>query len=166
MEPVELNAADFVILTVVGLACVHGLFRGLVRTLLWLTTLAAGVAFVWLYAASFADSMEGLIGDATLRAAVAILLIFVGVLLLGNWLIAKLLTNIVSLAGLTWMDRVLGGVFGIMWGVLLICIALLLLRPFLGDTELWNQTLLVQLGLELITWLARVFPHSGDLVVI
>lgn len=158
MEPVELNIADLVILIVLGLACVHGLFRGLVRTLLWLATLAASVTFVWLYAGSFADSMEGLIGDATLRTAVAFLLIFVGVLLLGNWLIAKLLTNIVSLAGLTLMDRVLGGVFGIMWGVLLVYVALLLLQPILGDTEFWNQALLIQLGLELITWLASVFP--------
>ena len=161
-----MNVADFVILTVVGLGCVHGLFRGLVRTLLWLATLAAGIAFVWLYAAGFADSMEGLIGDATLRAAVAFLLIFGGVLLLGNWLIAKVLTNIVSLAGLTLMDRILGGVFGIMWGALLVCIALFLLEPFFGTADFWNQSVLVQLGLELIMWLATAFPQSGSLVVI
>lgn len=166
MSSLELNAADLVILVVVGLACVHGLSRGLVRTLLWLATLAAGVAAVWLYVGSFASSMEGFIGDATLRTAVAFLLIFVGVLLLGNWLIAKLLTGIVSLAGLSLMDRLLGGLFGILWGMLLVCVALLLLRPFIGEADFWNQTLLIQLGLELVMWLASVFPQSGDLIVI
>ncbi len=166
MEPVELNAADFIILIVVGLACVHGLFRGLVRTLLWLVTLVAAVAVVWLYAGSFANSMEGLIGDASLRNVVAFLLIFTGVLLLGNWLIANILARIVSLAGLTLMDRVLGGLFGVMWGVLLVCVALLLLRPFIGGADFWSQSLLVQLGLELIMWLPNVFPQSSGLVVI
>lgn len=166
METLELNAADLLILIAVGLACLHGLFRGLVRTLLWLATLVASVAFVWLYAGSFASSMEGLVGDATLRAAVAFLLIFGGVLLLGNWLIAKVLANIVSLAGLTVMDRILGGLFGIMWGVLLVCAALFLLEPFIGTADFWNQSLLVQLGLELIMWLATAFPQSGSPVVI
>ena len=166
MEPLQLNAADLLILIAVGLACVHGLFRGLVRTLLWLLTLVAAVAVVWLYAGSFSNSMEGFIGDATLRNVVAFLLIFVGVLLLGNWLIANLLARIVSLAGLSLMDRFLGGVFGIMWGVLLVCVALLLLRPFIGVTDLWNQSLLIQLCLELIMWLPGVFPQSSGLVVI
>ena len=166
MEAVELNAADLFILIVVGLACIHGLSRGLVRTLLWLATLVAGVAAVWLYAGSFANSLEGLIGDATLRTAVAFLLIFVGVLLLGNWLIANWLRGILSLAGLTLMDRVLGGLFGIVWGVMLVCVALLVLQPFIGESEFWNQTFLIQFGLKLVMWLASVFPQTGNLVVI
>ncbi len=160
----ELNAADLVILIIIGLACLRGLFRGLVRSVLSLATLAAAVVVVWLYAASFANAMEGMIESATLRGALAFLGLFLGVILLGNVVLARLLTGIVSLAGLTVMDRALGGVFGVLWGTLLVCLALALLRIFFGEADFWAESLLIPIVFALIEWASAIFPESSGLV--
>ncbi len=158
----ELNAADLVILIILGLACLRGLFRGLVRSVLSLATLTAAVAVVWLYAGSFADAMAGMIESAALRSALAFLSLFLGVMLLGNVVLARLLTGIVSLAGLTVMDRALGGGFGILWGTLLVCLALSLLRIFFSEADFWAESLLIPMGLALLEWAAAIFPESSN----
>ena len=160
----QLNAADLAILIVIGLACLRGLFRGLVRSVLSLATLAAAVVLVWLYAGGLADAMAGMIQSATLRGALAFLGLFLGVMLLGNVVLANLLTGMVSLAGLTLLDRALGGVFGILWGTLLVCLVLSLLRIFFSEADFWAESLLIPLALALIEWASALFPQSSNLV--
>ena len=155
----ELNAADLAILIVIGLACLRGLFRGLVRSVLSLATLAAAVALVWLYAGGLADAMAGMIENAALRGALAFLGLFLGVMLLGNVVLANLLTGMVSLAGLTLVDRALGGIFGVLWGTLLVCLVLSLLRIFFNEADFWVESLLIPMGLALVEWVAAIFPN-------
>ena len=155
----ELNVADLAILIIIGLACLRGLFRGLLRSVLSLATLAAAVALVWLYAGGLADAMAGMIENAALRGALAFLGLFLGVMLLGNVVLANLLTGMVSLAGLTLVDRALGGIFGVLWGTLLVCLVLSLLRIFFNEADLWVESLLIPLGLALIEWAAAIFPN-------
>ena len=158
----ELNVADIVILIVIGFACVRGLLRGLVRSVLSLATLVAALLAVWLFAGGFADALSGAIDQPLLRHALAAGMLFFGIMILGNWLLAKVLTSIVAVAGLTLVDRLLGGVFGIAWGALLAGLVLFLLQAFLGGSEVWTQSMLIPFALALVEWLIQ---PAGQVVI-
>lgn len=165
LEPVELNAADFAILVVVGLSCILGLWRGLIREVLSLATWIGAVVVVWLYNERLATLMPAFIEQPLLRYFTAFLVLFLGVLIIGN-LFAKLLSNMLELAGLTVMDRVLGGGFGVLRGALIVCVVLYLAGALLSETEIWAGSALIPYGLALIEWSGTLIAQSGTEVVI
>ncbi len=159
MDPVELNAADFVILVVVGLSCILGLWRGLIREVLSLATWVAAIVVVWLYNERLASTMPAFIEQPLLRYFTAFLVLFLGVMIIGN-LLAKLLSNLLELAGLTLMDRILGGGFGILRGALIVCVVLYLTGALLQGADLWSGSVLIPYGLALIEWSESFFAQS------
>ena len=165
MEPVELNAADFAILVVVGLSCIFGVWRGLIREVLSLATWIGAIVVVWLYNERLATLMPAFIELPLLRYFTAFLVLFLGVMIIGN-LLAKLLSNMLDLAGLTVMDRILGGGFGIVRGALIVCVVLYLSGSFFSGTELWAESALIPYGLALIEWTGAQIAQSGVEVVI
>ena len=165
MEPVELNAADFAILVVVGLSCFLGLWRGLIREVLSLATWIGAVVAVWLYNERLATLMPAFIEQPLLRYFTAFLVLFLGVLIIGN-LLAKLLSDMLELAGLTVIDRILGGGFGAIRGALIVCVVLYLAGPLLAETEFWVESALIPCGLALIEWSGALIAQSGTEVVI
>jgi len=144
-----LNIIDAIILIVLGFSLIHGLIRGLIRTLLFLATLVTAVAVLWLYSSTLATLMGAFVPDE-IAYAISFLVLFFGVMIMGNWLLAKALTGMVSLAGLTIFDRILGGLFGLAWGALLICVVVVPLNTLVGGAAIWTQSALVQIALELI----------------
>ena len=165
MELVELNAADFAILVVVGLSCILGLWRGLIREVLSLATWIGAVAAVWLYNERLATLMPAFIEQPLLRYFTAFLVLFLGVMIIGN-LLTKLLSNMLELAGLTVMDRILGGGFGAVRGALIVCVVLYLAGPLLSESGIWTGSALIPYGLALIEWSGAIFAQSGTEVVI
>ena len=111
MTPLALNAADILILVVTSLSCILGLWRGLIKEVLSLATWVAALLAVWLYSESFAAVMPAFIEQPLLRYLTAFLILFLGVMIIGN-LLATMLTSMLAIAGLTMMDRMLGSVFG------------------------------------------------------
>ena len=165
MEPVEFNAADFAILVVVGLSCFLGLWRGLIREVLSLATWVGAVVAVWLYNERLATLMPAFIEQPLLRYFTAFLVLFLGVLIIGN-LLAKLLSDMLELAGLTVIDRILGGGFGAIRGAIIVCVVLYLAGPLLAETEFWVESALIPYGLALIEWSGALIAQSGTEVVI
>ncbi len=165
MEPVELNAADFAILVVVGLSCLLGLWRGLMREVLSLATWIGAVVAVWLYNERLATSMPAYIEQPVLRYLTAFLVLFLGVMIIGN-ILSKLLSSMLDLTGLTIIDRILGGGFGAMRGTLVVCVVLYLAAPLLLGTEVWTGSALIPYGLALIEWSGTLIAQPGTEVVI
>ncbi len=159
----ELNIIDVIILIVLGFALLHGLLRGLIRTLLFLVTLVVAVAVLWLYSGALAAWLEAFV-PAEIAHAVSFLALFFGVMIMGNWGLAKVLTGMVSLAGLAIFDRILGALFGLAWGALLVCVVVVPLNAFFGGTEAWAQSALVQLALHLVETYAQ-FDYRGSVAV-
>jgi len=133
---------DLIVLTVIGVSCVLGLLRGLLKELLSLIAYAlAFLAAVW-WGADVAVWFEPWINHALIRMGVAYGLVF---------LLALLLVGLVNLAtglliektGLTPADRGLGLLFGLLRGLLAVCVVVALI----GHTELprepwWRDAML------------------------
>ena len=89
-------------------------------------------------------------------------MIFIVVMMLGtflNYLMSKLLT----ITGLKFADRLLGGVFGVARGVIIVLVILFISGLFLSETEQWQQSTLIPYGLWMTEWL-RMFVGDTNSV--
>jgi len=134
-----LSAVDWILLAVLGLSLLLGLWRGIVQEVLSLVGWVAAFYVSQMYAPMAAAwlPMEG--SSQMLRYAAGFVVVFVAVLIatvLVSWVVKKL----VSAVGLGPLDRLLGSLFGLMRGVVI----LLAVTVFVGmtpmrDTEAWKQ---------------------------
>ncbi len=116
---------DYVFVGIVVISLLIGIWRGLVREALSLAAWIAAIGLSFRYGASLADSLVPYIESPVARSVVAHVGIFFVVLLLGA-LIIWLLSRVVSGAGLSGVDRMLGGGFGFVRGTLIVVSLVLL----------------------------------------
>ncbi len=116
---------DYAVLVIVGLSILLSLIRGLVREILAL--LAWVVAFVManLFGGKLATLLPAGIPSEELRLLVGFAGIFFLVLLLMS-LVAMVVSGLVKNAGLAIEDRMLGGLFGLLRGALIVMVLVLL----------------------------------------
>lgn len=158
-----MNIADAVILVVTVLSCLFGLWRGLIREVLSLATWVAALAITYLYYERVAATLVDIIGNETARYAVAIVLLFVVVMLLGS-LLSHLLANLLSLSGMAFTDKLLGGVFGVARGAVIVMVGIFLLRTtveFAPETPWWQQSVLIPHGEAMIERSRMTLEESG-----
>ena len=114
-----MNAFDWTIIGVVGLSMVLAFFRGVTRELIalaaWVLGFVAAVALSPLLGGMLPE-----IGDnPVIKYLIAFAVIFLGSLVLGA-LIAWPLSSVIRKAGLGFVDRFLGAIFGVARGVVLV----------------------------------------------
>lgn len=152
-----LNAADWAIITVVGISMLLSLLRGFVREALSLI----GWVLAFLVSMVFAERLSSLlansIADATGRYIVAFGTLFV-LTLIAVALVARLLQGLIEFAGLGALDRLLGMGFGFARGVFVLLAAVVLLRPVLrlDAYPWWQESLLLPQLLLLEGWFREV----------
>ena len=134
-----LSAVDWILLAVLGLSFLLGIWRGIVQELLSLVGWVAAFYVSQMYAPMAAAwlPMEG--SSQMLRYAAGFVVVFVAVLV-GTVLVSALIKKLISAVGLGPLDRLLGSLFGLMRGVVI----LLAVTVFVGmtpmrDTEAWKQ---------------------------
>lgn len=123
-----LNAADWTILTVVGISMILSLLRGFVREALSLLGWVLAFLAAMLFSDRFAQLLAGSIQDETGRHVVAFAALFL-LTLIAVGLLARLLRSLVEFVGLGALDRVLGMAFGFARGVFVLLAAIAVLRP-------------------------------------
>ena len=134
-----LSAVDWILLAVLGLSLLLGMWRGIVQEVLSLAGWVAAFYVSQMYAPMAAAwlPMEG--SSQMLRYAAGFVVVFVAVLVatvLVSWLIKKL----ISAVGLGPLDRLLGSLFGLMRGVvILLAVTVLVGMTPMRDTEAWKQ---------------------------
>jgi membrane protein required for colicin V production len=116
---------DYVVLTIVGLSILLSVIRGLVREALALLAWAVGFIAASLLAADLAALFPPEIPGEQLRLLAGFAVVFLGVLLLMS-VFAIVVSKLVKSAGLAVEDRLLGGVFGLVRGVLVVMVLVLL----------------------------------------
>ena len=134
-----ISAVDWILLAVLGLSLLLGMWRGIVQEVLSLAGWVAAFYVSQMYAPLAAAwlPMEG--SSQMLRYAAGFVAVFVAVLVatvLVSWVVKKL----VSAVGLGPLDRLLGSLFGLMRGVVI----LLAVTVFVGmtpmrETDGWKQ---------------------------
>jgi membrane protein required for colicin V production len=159
----SMNAVDTAILVVVVLSCLFGLWRGLVREVLSLLTWVAALVVARVYSADLASYMINLDNNSA-RHVAAFALIFVAVMIVGT-LFNRLISKLVTITGLQLVDRMLGGLFGVARGGIIVLVIMFITNVFVSDTEQWQQSTLIPYGMDAIEWsqisigdLSSVYP--------
>lgn len=149
---------DYAILAVIGLSALISVLRGFIREAL---SLAGWVLAFWV-SLTFSASVAGLLADKiatpSVREAVAFFALFVGVLLLTAVAIyvAGLLIDKTGLSG---TDRMLGVVFGVARGAIIVALLVLLagLTPLPRDPW-WHESLFIPHFQALAAEIQRLLP--------
>jgi membrane protein required for colicin V production len=147
---------DIVVLGIVVISALISLMRGFVREALsllgWLVSFWLAVTF----AGDLAESFLSGISVPSLRAAVAFTIIFVLVLVIMA-LINKLASQLVNKTGLTGTDRMMGMIFGLMRGVLVVSV-LVFLAGFtaMPQDSWWQESIFMDVFHEFAVWLRHI----------
>lgn len=143
--------------------------RGLIKEALsvanWIVALLIAVTF----RDQFASLLVGHIETQSLRQLVAFGTLFIATLLVGA-LVNYLIGELVKITGLSSTDRILGMVFGLLRGFVVVMAILLLIPPIISidQDRWWSESLLIDhfLAFEdwaratssnIVAWLAQLF---------
>lgn len=116
---------DYAVLTIIGISIILSVMRGLVREVLAIVGWIAAFYVAKTYVDQLVPMMPADIPTESLRVLAAFLVLFLATLLVASLLTIALAT-LVKKIGLGWMDRLLGAVFGVARGVLIVCVIVLL----------------------------------------
>lgn len=158
----DLNYIDIGIVVLTLLSALVGFVRGFVRETISLTTWVAAIALGFIYAEPLSAKLPFNISHDLARMGVSFLLIFIGVIVVGS-IINYLFTKAIGAIGLSAADRVLGGAFGVLRGVLIVTLAVLLLGLGLTpitEMDLWKESQLIPHFTEAAEWLKEIIPED------
>ena len=134
-----LSAVDWILLAVLGLSFLLGLWRGIVQEVLSLAGWVAAFYVSQMYAPLAAAwlPMEG--SSQMLRYAAGFVVVFVAVLV-ATVLVSFVVKKLISAVGLGPLDRLLGSLFGLMRGVvILLAVTVLVGMTPMRETEGWRE---------------------------
>lgn len=158
MNWAAMSWADYLIIGIIALSALISLARGFVREALSLLVWVCAFGIAWTFFRELSGQLSPWVDTPSLRLGLAFILLLLGVLLVGGfltWLVAQL----VEKTGLSGTDRLLGALFGVARGMLLVCILILLagLTPLPQDPW-WQSSPLVVRFQPMAVWLLNLLP--------
>ena len=133
-----MNLIDVLFVLVVAVSLLVGVWRGLLRELLSLLSWLVAAYLAWRFHGLLMPPLAGAIASPGARQAAALLLVFIGALIMLA-LLSHLLVSLLKRSPLRGTDRVLGAVFGALRGLVLIGAAVLLVEATPLQKSLWWQ---------------------------
>lgn len=158
------NHLDWIALIVIGLSALLSLWRGFIREAMSLAGWVLAFVLANLFAVNLAELIGDLIANRTGRYMVAWSLLFVLVLVLSS-VLAMLLSKLIKASGLGIVDRLLGTVFGVLRGALIVMALVFVIRELVPPSEqalLRDSQLMPHIDL-LLGWATRVFEEFRGL---
>jgi membrane protein required for colicin V production len=155
-----MNGADYLIFGVLAFSMLLGLFRGFVREAIALLAWLGGLWLAWRYAPMVEPLFRAAI-DSPGSTWVARSVIVISVLIVG-WLLAAILSYFLRHSALSVMvDRLLGMLFGVVRGAVVVA-AVVLLAQFahLEQTKWWKGSKLLPYAAECAGWI-QTFAETG-----
>ncbi len=138
-----LTHADWVIVGILGLSLLVSVFRGFVKEAFSLATWVIAGVVAFRFSDLGAQRLAVWIETPSVQLIASFLVIFIAILVVGG-LLGVVVGQMVKHTGLSGTDRVLGALFGLTRGVVVITIGVILagLTPFMDDPW-WRASVLL-----------------------
>lgn len=160
-----MNHADWVIVAIVAISGVVSLWRGFVREALSLIIWMAAIAISLFFSDVLSAHLSVWIDAPSVRKMAAFAGLFVATLIVGG-IVSHIVAALVKITGLTGTDRVLGMVFGVARGLLLV-LALLILVPEvlpIDQDVWWTESTLIPHFLMMKGWALTLVSDIKQLI--
>lgn len=157
-----MNGADVSIVLVLLGSTIVGLLRGFVREAVSLVFWVVAIWAAWKFGPIVEPHLGGLLADPNVAPWVGRLCVLVLVLLAG-WAVGSLLSYFTRSLGLGPMDRVIGLLFGVLRGMVLVGLMIIggeLLH--LNHEQWWSRSKLVPYGEKVGDWLRAMVGEKGE----
>ena len=155
---------DYLLVGIIVLSAILGLFRGFIKEALSVVGWVAGVWGAWQFGPQAAARLPDFVDDPVVDLWIARLLVLVGVLFIRG-VIIRLVSLVLHQAGLSGTDRLIGMVFGLARGVVLIGVVVSLLKVAGFDAvPWWRESLLIPYAAPIADRLSDYADDGIDLL--
>ena len=144
-----MTQVDNLILAVIAISSAFGVRRGFIKEIMSLLSWIAALLVSRVYSVSLASILENLIDNPSVRYVIAFSVLFVIIIMFGTML-NHLMSKLLVVTGLKTIDRLLGAVFGVARGTVIVLVFLFVLNVFVSESEWWQQSTLIPYGMVLI----------------
>ncbi len=160
----RMQGADYLLFAVIGVSAILGAVRGFIREAVALVTWLTAIWIAWRFSGFLYPYLGGVLQSPAEKAWVARAIVLVGVLLLGSIVGHVLAWLSHTAAGLGFIDRLFGFVFGLTRGVVLVGFgALLGLSLHLEHEAWWTSSHFGPYAVHVASWLESVAGESKSL---
>lgn len=169
-----MNVLDIIVLVCLGYGLIRGLIKGFVVEIAGVIALFIGVLGAFKFASTFAQFIQHYIElNPKIVQGVSFLLLFIGIVY-GISLLAKMITKTLQIAALGLINRLAGGLFGVIkWAVILSALLVIFnqiesvvsLIPEAYVEESVAYPFFVELGTFLFDWILENNPLSEQEII-
>lgn len=125
-----MNFFDIIVIVILGYCLIRGVFRGLIKELSSIIGVLGGFYAAFTYYMLVAKLLSKWITNTGYLNILSFLIIFCGVFIIIS-ILGVIINYLLKIAFLSWLDRILGSVFGAMKGILIVSVLLIALTAFL-----------------------------------
>jgi membrane protein required for colicin V production len=145
-----MTTVDYILAAAVLLSILFGVVRGFLRESVALLGWLVGLWLAWRYAHLLEPYLGGALAGTELQPWAARVIVLMAVVV-ASWILGSMLSWLVQRSGLTLgVDRLLGGVFGLVRGVVIVGFGVMLGQAARLESEpWWGKSILMPVGEEM-----------------
>lgn len=153
------NWTDISVVVVIVFSIAIGMWRGFVKEALSLSTWVVAIWLAVMFHENMSYQLSNLIHNEMVRSIAAFGSVFTLVLLVGS-LCTYLIAMLVKKSGITGTDRLMGLVFGMTRGVVLVTLVLTVLSyTGLRNASWWHESVAITKFKPLMAWMNDIIPE-------
>ncbi|WFS63879.1 CvpA family protein [Pseudodesulfovibrio thermohalotolerans] len=158
-----MNFLDIILICIIALFVLRGFFRGLVQEVLSLIAVVLAIYLASRFDDVLSPHLKLYIESDITVSALSYFLIFIGTLVV-VWLLTKLIRSVLEISLLGWIDRTLGGVFGLLEGALICLVGLMFLQTFAPESDILNESAIAPRAQHLVAKMSEYvdLPQALD----
>lgn len=126
-----MNTFDILVIIIFGFCLIRGIFRGLVKEFSSIIGVLAGYYAANSYYPYVAKFLSQWVSVVDYSRLIGFLVVFIGVFLIIS-ILGVIIKYLMSIAFLGWVDRISGGIFGLIKGLLIISVLFVVFTTFLS----------------------------------
>lgn len=156
-----MNAIDIFLLIILLIGGLNGLRQGLVKAFANLVGWIFALIVAAKYSTLLAPSMNALSTDPVVQkiAAFAFIVLLIVVL---TWIVTAILNRILKTLKLGPLNRLAGGVFGSLKGLLIVLITMQGIGPWVEASPHWKQSKVIQMLLPYAPWASAMSKDAAN----
>ncbi|MHA3096780.1 CvpA family protein [Acinetobacter brisouii] len=138
-----MNTIDIIVLAILVFSCINGLRRGLLSALASLLGWILALFVATSLASTLAPFMSGFSHSLMVQKVAAFACVALAIIVL-TWVVTSILSSILKTLKLDPLNRLAGGMFGVVKSLFIVLIVMQSLAPWLHSAQSWQHSLFIQ----------------------